>query len=159
MQFVSKPLKIHVSYLHSWFFKALIWGIIWKTSVLMFNYILHFRSSSLQYLQFFHVRFLVMTPHLCLVFQPLHNQGFIQPQYYTFNFVSVDYSYCPCCIKSWIILFCYSPTPALCLEGFAVITYKFISPPLTLNMDKTPKNEHIENRRENGLRALLGLYH
>src|SRR6218665_133489 len=47
------------------------------------NVQLHFNfcSSPLHYLQFYNVRFLVMTPYLCLVFQPWHIPGFMQPQY------------------------------------------------------------------------------
>jgi len=96
----------------------------------MFIYNLNFSSSSLHYLQFSHVRFLVMTPYLCLVFQRWHNQGFIQPQYCIL--FSCDYY-----LSHWIkVEIVYFTALALCLEGFAVKILKSISSPLTLYADK-----------------------
>src|SRR6218665_4088462 len=81
----------------------------------MFNYILHFCSSSLCYIQFSHVRFRVMTPCLCLIFQLWHSQGFLQPQYCIGLLVYLSFVTIVLLIVSKVEL-AYFTAPALCLE-------------------------------------------
>src|SRR6218665_1827944 len=106
----------------------------------MFNnyYSLHFRSSSLHYLQFSRVRFL--PPYLCQVFQLWHNHGFIQPQYTILSVVTIAILL----LIGPKVELSYFAAPLLGLEGFALITHKSISSPLTLYMDTTHKSEHKE---------------
>src|SRR6218665_1895917 len=61
----SPMLLVHSfsTYLHRLFLEACIQVAIWKTSLLMFNCILQFCSSSLHYLQFSNVRFQVTTSY------------------------------------------------------------------------------------------------
>ena len=119
------------TYLRSLFLEGRILADIWKTSLLMFNYILHFCGSPLHFLQ---LSDMVKTPYLALD----SNRGIIRNLYnfsirLRLHIVSGDYN-CPYCIKSWISLFCCSsPLPwRLCSQH----TLKSISSSLTVYTNK-----------------------
>jgi len=109
--------------------------------VLYINYILHFCSSYLHYLQFSRVIFLVMTPYLCSVFQlwqVWHNQGFLQTQYC----ILVSCDYCPTYrTKHWINLSCCFSTLLwrLCTNRSSPFFHHSLYVP-----KKTHKSEHKE---------------